>query len=101
MERRINMKRNRLLLKGVISTLLVVLFLLLFSTGFSLWLSPTGRIARETGWTFLGFDKHHLIQIHTFFAFTMTALILNHLLLNYKTLFHEMKSLYSRRSASK
>ena len=63
-------------------------FSLLFSTiilvlsGIALLVSPSGRIARNTGWQILGLDKGGWESVHDLFGFFFIFLTLLHLWLN-------------------
>lgn len=65
-----------------------VSFSLLFSTvilvlsGIALLLSPSGRIARDTGWQILGLDKGGWESVHDLFGFFFVFLALVHVWLN-------------------
>ncbi len=82
--------------KGVISLLLLVTFIVVFLTGLGLALAPRGRIAIETGWTFLGIPKFKLVRLHDVSGFLMSGLIVVHLLLNHKLLIMELKALFKK-----
>ncbi len=87
---------NVLKLKGIISLLLIVLFVMVVFTGIGLYFSPSGKIAKETSWNFLGFKKEQLENLHTLTGFLMSALVVVHLSLNYKMLLSEIKMLKGR-----
>ena len=87
-------------IRAIVSTLLIIIFLIVSLTGIGLYLSPNGKIARETGWNLFGFSKFKLENLHTVMGFAMVALILIHLGLNYKLYFAEVGSLL-RGSAKK
>ena len=63
-------------------------FSLLFSTiillisGIAILLSPSGRIARDTGWQILGLDRVSWESVHDLFGFFFIFLALVHLWLN-------------------
>ena len=44
-------------LRVILDLALLILLAILFVTGIGLTIAPPGRIARETGWTFLNMDK--------------------------------------------
>ena len=87
------MKWNIIKTRGVISTLLLITFFIIIFTGIGLYLAPSGRIARETNWTFLGFNRFKLENLHTNIGFVMTALVIIHLIINYKIYINEVKAL--------
>jgi len=90
-----NKSMNKLKFKAIVSSLLLITFLVVAITGIGLWLAPSGRIARLENWEFLGvFDKHRLENLHTRFGFLMVGLILIHLFLNWKMFLGELKVLF-------
>ncbi|AZR72822.1 hypothetical protein BBF96_05090 [Anoxybacter fermentans] len=90
------MKVNLIKVRGIISLLLLILFIVISVTGIGLWLAPSGRIARQIEWSFLGLNKELLEDLHTYTGFIMIFLTIVHLLLNYKMLFNEIKHLLKR-----
>jgi hypothetical protein len=86
---------NKLKFKAIISSLLLIAFLIVVVTGVGLWLATSGRIARLENWTFLGLlDRHRLETMHTRFGFGMVGIILIHLALNFKMFISELKVLF-------
>ena len=83
---------NLLKWRALVSTLLVADFVPVALTGWGLYLAPSGKIARLTDWHFLIWDKYQLEKLHTLSGFVMIALVLVHLLLNWKLYFNELKS---------
>ena len=81
-------------IRGVISISLIAVFIIETVTGIALWLAPSGRIARETTWTFAGATKEMLENLHTYIGFAMIALVVIHLAINYKMLLNEVKMLF-------
>ncbi len=79
--------------RAITSTLLGLNFLIVTITGVGLKMSPNGRIAKQLHWTFLGMEKIQLEKIHTLTGFLMGAIVLVHLVLNYKMWLNEIKSL--------
>ena len=77
--------------------LLIAVFAIETITGIGLWLAPSGRIARETSWTFVGATKEMLGNLHTYMGFAMVAIIVIHLAINYKMLLNELKMLFNFR----
>ncbi|WP_297486614.1 DUF4405 domain-containing protein [Thermococcus sp.] len=74
------------LLRGVVDSLLLVVFIVLGITGIGLYLAPSGRIAKSIGWTFLGLDKDTLTAIHTYLGFVMIGLVALHLIIGFKSM---------------
>ena len=88
---------NLIKFKAIVSLLLIVLFVVVFVSGVGLDLAPPGRMARQTGWNFLGFDKHSLKEIHSLAGYLASGLVTVHLLLNYKTFVSGIKTLFGRK----
>ncbi len=84
---------SRRLLKTISDILLLSGLLFMSITGIGLYLAPTGKVARLTGWTWLGLDKHTLGEVHAYFGFTMICVALLHLYLNWKPLLSLLKNL--------
>ncbi len=85
--------------KTVVDVLLVFGLVFMGVTGFALYLSPSGRVARETGWNFLGVDRHTLSDVHTFVGFAMICIALLHLALNWKPFVSLLKTSARKKSA--
>ena len=83
-------------LRAIVSLALVVMTIVEAFTGIGLYLAPSGRIARTTNWTFLGFPLFKLEMLHTYFGFAMTALIVVHFILNAGLFKNEIKILFRR-----
>lgn len=84
---------NRRLFKTITDVLLLTGLTIMGITGIGMYLAPSGKIAKATNWTFLGLDKHTLGDVHTYFGFTMLAVGLLHLTLNWKPLKSLLKTL--------
>jgi len=67
-------------LRGMISFLLGIIFLVTSLTGIKLFLSPKGKAT----------------TLHTVAGFLMIVLVIVHLVLNYKLLTSELKNLFKR-----
>jgi len=76
--------------KAVLSTLLIVLFLLLAFTGALLYFGKTGVV-----W---GFSRHILREAHFWVAISMCVLIPVHLILNFRLFKSELKALSGKES---
>lgn len=81
-------------LRGITSTALIVVFVLVVFTGVGMYFAPSGRIAYEIGWTFFGIKKFQLENLHTIMGFLMVIIVGIHLLLNYKMYAGEVKILF-------
>ena len=74
---------NKPLLKAVLSTLLMISFLLLAVTGFAMHFNSTGLV--------LGLPRYIVRGLHTAGAAVMSAAVVLHFLLNLRTLLAEWK----------
>ena len=83
-------------IRAVVSSLLVILFVIVLLTGIGLYLAPSGRIAKEAGWNFLGVKRWELENLHTISGFIMAILLIVHLILNYKLLLTELRVLLKK-----
>ncbi len=79
-------------IRTVIDVMLLAGFVVMLVTGLGLYFAPSGRIAREIGWTWLGLDKHTLGDVHAYFGFTMICVAIVHLTLNWKPLTSLLRS---------
>jgi hypothetical protein len=86
--------KNLVAIRGVISFFLLIAFIVVFFTGLGLSFAPAGKIAKETGWTFFGVPKFKLEKLHDVSGYTMSGLVVLHLILNYKMFINELKMLF-------
>ncbi len=84
---------NRRLLKTITDIMLLAGLVAMGVTGIGMYLAPSGKIAKATSWTFLGLDRHSLGNVHTYLGFSMLAIGLLHLTLNWKPLKTLLKGL--------
>ncbi len=87
------MKLNLIKTRAITTTLLIIDFITVVFTGIGLSQAPSGRIAYETHWTFLGFPKLKLERLHTRAGFLMVILVIFHFSLNYPMYINELKFL--------
>ncbi len=87
--------KNIIKIRAILSSLLVISFIVVFLTGVGLHFSSSGRVAKEITLVFLGFNKWQLEKIHTLSGFIMSALVITHFLINKKMFLSEIKSLLS------
>ncbi|MGC8722039.1 MAG: DUF4405 domain-containing protein [Caldisericaceae bacterium] len=80
-------------LKGLLSSVIVLLFLVVAFSGVGLYFAPSGREARVTNWSFLGFSKTALESLHDLPGIILVILLLVHFLLNLKIFKNEIISL--------
>ncbi|MCD6109214.1 DUF4405 domain-containing protein [bacterium] len=88
--------KNTIKIRAILSSLLFITFAIVLFTGIGLYISPSGKIAGEAGWNFFGFGKLQLENLHTLFGFVMSALVIVHLLMNYKMFLGEIKMLFKK-----
>ena len=50
------------------SVLVGFTFVVMTLSGIVLFFTPSGRIARDTGWEYWGFDRYDWITFHTWFS---------------------------------
>lgn len=91
--------RNIFLIKarGILSTIILALFIPVAFSGIGLYFAPSGRDARVTSWSFLGFSKFQLETLHDVPGIILVVAIVIHLMLNLKLYLTEMKYLFSRK----
>ncbi|WP_297501918.1 DUF4405 domain-containing protein [Thermococcus sp.] len=70
-------------LKPTLDLLLSIDFVIEGLSGIALYLAPSGRLARDFAWTFLGLGKETWEALHTYFGFAMVALVATHLIINW------------------
>jgi len=70
--------------RAVLDLTLVVLMVILFVTGIGLLQAPSGRITRETGWTFLGMERQGLEKLHTLYSYIFTGIVAFHFVVNWR-----------------
>ena len=86
--------KNIVKIRGILSTVLLIDFIIVIFTGIGLYFAPSGRIANETGWSFLGFNLLKLERLHTVSGFTMAVLVGVHFIINYKIFKNELKQVF-------
>lgn len=71
-------------------TTFVLILSLIFETvsGIVLYIVPSGRIARWTGWTMWGLDKGEWQALHIIFGLVLLLIILAHLYFNWRVVAH-------------
>lgn len=86
MDRKRTLNLNLLLvkLKAILSTFILVLFVLVGFSGVGLYFAPSGREARLTNWNFLGFSKDALLKMHDLPGMILVVLLVIHFLLNFR-----------------
>ena len=77
-------RKSRFQLRAFVSLLTAFSFLILAVTGIILFITPPGRVANWTGWTFWHFSKHEWSALHICFGSFFILTCLAHLWLNIK-----------------
>ena len=83
-------------IRAILSSLLLISFIIVLFTGIGLYFAPSGRIAKELSWSFMGIDKWRLERLHTVFGFIMSGLVIVHLGVNYRLFISEIKTLFRK-----
>lgn len=86
--------------KGILSTIILILFVLVAFSGIGLYFAPSGRFARNSGWSFFGFSRTELRALHDIPGIILVIVISLHLLLNLKLYSKELKCLFIRKKAT-
>lgn len=83
-------------IRAILSTVLLVVFLIVVFTGIGLYFAPSGEMAKKTGWTFFGFPLFKLERLHAVSGFIMAGLVFIHFGINFNLYKNEMKQLFKR-----
>ena len=75
-------------IRAILSTLLIIIFLILATTGTVLYFGKTGMI--------LGFSRQFLRNVHFCAAIIISALVLAHFILNFRLYTAEFRKLVKR-----
>ena len=82
---------KRINIRGIIGNLLLITTIILLISGIALFISPSGRIARDTNWRFIFLSKFEWEDIHTYFGFFFIVVVGVHLYFNRRPLFNYIK----------
>lgn len=74
--------------RGFATFLLALGMLVEIVSGIVLYITPPGRFANWTNWTFWGIDKHMWGAIHTVFGYLLLIIIALHLYFNWRVILH-------------
>jgi hypothetical protein len=74
------------------SLVITVAFLVIAVTGIGLYVSPPGRIANWSGWTFIGMTKASWQSLHMVFGLLFIAMAAWHLFFNWRALLTYLRS---------
>jgi len=88
--------KNIIKIRAILSSLLIIIFTIVAITGIGLYIAPSGRIAKETTWYFLGLNKWQLEKLHALSGFILVGLIIIHFLINRKMFSTEIKALVKK-----
>lgn len=83
--------------KGILSTIIIVLFVPVAFSGIGLYFAPSGRQARISNWSFLGFSRFQLETLHDIPGLILVIAFVIHLLLNLRIYSNEIKCLFLRK----
>ena len=82
--------------KAVISLFLLIAFIVTTFTAIGLYFAPAGKIVPGDIWSFFGFNKLQLINLHVRLGFIMSGIIIVHLFMNYRMFLVEIKALFNK-----
>ena len=71
-------------MRATVSFLVTLSFIIVLITGIGLYISPSGRIAREASWNLIGVNKWKLESLHDVFGYFLAILVILHLYFNWK-----------------
>lgn len=78
--------RRGIQLRGTVSLLAGLTFLILVSSGLALYIAPRGRVANWSGWALLGLEKEQWAALHMTLGLLFLVAIACHLFFNWKIL---------------
>lgn len=84
-------------LKAILSTLIVIVLIPVVISSIGLYLSPSGRRAGASGFSFLGLSKFQLETLHNIPGIILISLFVLHFLLNIRLYSNEIKCLLLRK----
>ncbi|NJF24164.1 DUF4405 domain-containing protein [Thermococcus sp. Bubb.Bath] len=87
--------------KPTLDMLLLFDFIIEALSGIALYLAPSGRIAREELWTFMGLGKEAWEGLHIYFGFAMVALVALHLFVNFGPMLCMLRNIVTNRKERK
>lgn len=77
-------RRRKSRVRRFTSFLVAWAFAVLLLSGIALFIGPSGRVARDIGWHWIGLDKAGWGGLHTIFAILFVAFAVLHLVLNWR-----------------
>jgi len=78
--------------RGFVSIFVGISFFLMAATGLVLFFAPSCRIARDTSWSVLGYDKDQWVAVHVWFSLGFVIASIFHIYFNWTTLMCYFKS---------
>lgn len=80
-------------IKGIVSSLIFIMFVPVGISGIGLYFAPSGRQSRLISWTFFGISRSQLQAMHDVPGIILTVLFVIHMILNFRIYFNEVKCL--------
>ncbi|MCK4777169.1 MAG: DUF4405 domain-containing protein [Actinomycetia bacterium] len=78
------MNKRKFYWRGFTSIFLGLSGIILLLSSIALYLAPSSRVARDTGWSFIALDKNAWIDNHLIFGFAVDPFILYHMVINWR-----------------
>lgn len=82
--------------RGLVTLLILLSSIIVLISGMVMFVAPSGRVAREIGWTLLGLDRAQWQTLHLSFAVVFVTIGLFHLGFNWQGLLHHLRNRASR-----
>jgi len=82
--------------RGLVTLLILLSSIIVLISGVVMFIAPSGRVAREIGWTLLGLDRAQWQTLHLSFAIVFVAIGIFHLGFNWQGLLHHLRDRASR-----
>ena len=80
--------KKRFRWRGMVTLFLLIVLSVDAVSGIILYLSPSGSMARRSGWGFWGLDKFQWTSIHIVFSLVLLLILAGHLYFNWRILTH-------------
>lgn len=87
--------RKKISFRAFISLYVVISFLVISISGIILYITPPGRIANWSNWTFLFLTKHEWQAVHTIFTFLFVTAAAFHIYFNWKPILAYLASKFT------
>ncbi len=78
--------------RAFVSVLTGLSFLLMAATGLVMFFAPSCRVARDTSWSILGYDKDQWVAVHVWFSIGFVVASIFHIYFNWAALVCYFKS---------